>query len=547
MFRKKNKPKTVYGVERLIDGLTVDGKDIKKFYREIVTNPMFYFPVIVLSIMAYLPSLANTKRQFEDFHMERYIGKDGVMKTGRWWMWLLGQGFSLSGNDIANKYLGLLCLILGALMITGTFYCLTEKKGVLKYTIMAVTIIVFPLINEIWSYNLANLLVCFNYLLCGVTVYFVFMVNVSLVRKLFLSTLPFVLISSSYESGLFLYITLVFSLCAYLCVIGKLRVKEYFCVGIFLAVPLIIGTGVGSLIGHFIAAVTAMPFSRSGDTRVYWGRENAFQNLMLENFDRYFLRALIYVPIAVFVFAVFIWTIVLLKALLERKGMVFCSGILLFLSLFILSMCQGSFLPYRTAQNVTIFTAFVFFMLIERSEGHRKLFQGCMGVLMMLISLVESSFLLEVNLIDYQNAHNDEDLVRQIGYDLTAHYYGKPVIIVGHCYDEYNLYSKVLHDKIIVDTSTWNGELYNYLREKIVGSSANGMKYFDTNLWSVLFLAVLEASSLEQFFSYCGYDITVIPYYYISDQYPEVEELIQSGALHPLEIVDMGEYVVVGL
>ncbi len=528
-----------------VTGLHVDGKSIKTFYNDVVKHPLFYFPFLTLSIMAYLPSITNTKRQFEDFRIEIYFGDNGAQKVARWGMWLLARSLGLAGNDIANKYLGLIFLILGALVITAVFYCLTTKEGLLKYTIMATTITVFPLINEIWGYNVANLIVCINYLLCGIVVYGLIIVKGNLIKKLLLGSIPFIWISSSYEAGLFTYVTLVFAICFYLYIKRKISAAEYFSVGILLGVPLIIGSAIGVLIGYFISVITGTPYIKCGDTRSHWGEVDVFYNLIDSNFDRYFLRALIYVPITIFVFAVIILVTVLIKSIFERKIMVLLSGIFLFFSIFLLPMYQCFYLPYRVAQNVTVFTAFVFFLGLERSEAYSKFLQKAIGVFMILICLIQSSFLMNVNWIDYQIAHNDEDLVRQIGYNLTSKYYGKPVMLIprqSDIYGLYDIYSESLHKEVIIDVNTLNGKLYHSMR----GDSVIDMKYFDTNLYSVLLRgASLEDTAMELFFSYCGYEIDVISY--IPEDYPEVTELVESGKLHTLEIVDMGEYVVVGL
>ena len=518
------------------------------FYHDVIRKPQFFLPFVLLSIMAYWPSLVNTKRQFEDFNIDLYYGNSGNMRTGRWWMWLIGRSFGLTGNDLGNKYLGLLFLMMGGILIACSFYCLSKRKGLFQYTLAATTTVIFPLINEIWSYNTVNLLVSMNTFYCGLVVYSLLRQRGKTVNRLLLASIPFVLISSSYESGLFQYVTLVLCICAYLCMREGLRGKGFFLTGAYFAVPLILGTGAGLGIGHLISLIGGIPYEKYGDTGFHWASETARAEVFVGNFDRYILRALVYVPITIFVFAVLISLFLMLKALVRKRFWTLLSLVFALGSIFLLSVLQGSHLTYRAAQTVTVFTAFIFYLTAEWSEGHPELFRRGFIAFMGLICVWESSFLLKVNLMDYQIASNDEDLVRQLGYDLTAHHRGKEVIFTGHTFDLTHLPSRVLLDQIVVDTSTPNGHLYDELIRKLNGGvSAEGMKYFETNLWSVLYLTSNDAKAMEMYFSFCGYDIHVVPSDALAERYPEAEEYISSREIQVLEIVDLGNCVIVGI
>jgi len=534
-------------IKKAHEKLNCDERNLATFYREVVVKPSFYLPVLVLCIVAYLPSLTNTKRQFEDFHVEYYLGNNGVMKTGRWWMWLLGRSFNLAGNDILNKYFGFVLLILGALVICCTFYCLSNDNAIFKYSVLTATIVTFPLINEIWSYNVANLLVCMNFFLCGVVVYLYLHSRGNKKRIFGLSAVAFALISSSYESGLLLYVTYVLLLLWYAQYKHRINFKEFLFSGVILALPLFVGTVIGILVGRCIAIISGMPYERHGNTVSHWNDPNALQSVLIDNLDKYILRSLVYMPITLFSIAVFVWIIVLVKMMIKHSYCVCITGAIAFFSLFILSLYQGTSLAYRVAQNVTLFTAVSFFVIAEYANKHCTVMRRVINLLLLITCISEAACLCDINLRDYQSAHNDENLVRQIGFELTSHYYGKPVIFVGHLYDGYTIYSEYLQERVIVDTSSPMGKIYNKLHIYCYGYSAENMKYHETNLWSVLFLADRESASMEQFFSYCGYQISVIPYADNPDAYPEVKDLVESNGIHILEFADMGEYVVVGL
>jgi len=537
----KRNEKTSYNLERF----SIEGRDYRTFYKNVVTHPLFYFPFLTLTIMAYLPSFTNTKRQFEDFHMNYYMGPQGIMRTGRWAEWALAQFFSLKTNDIANKYLGMVFLILGALMIVCTFYCMSVNGGILKYTVFATMMTTFPLINEIWSYNLANIIVCLNYFLDGIVIYYLFVSHKTIKKKLIISSCVFTWMSASYESGILLYVTLILAILFYLVYI-KINYKDYFKTGIICAVPLFIGFFAAVFIGVLISILVHTPYMKQGDTIPHWKEIGALRKMIIGNIDHYLLRGLVYTPISIFVIIAAVFFVYIIVAAFRKKVMLFVAGGLLLCSLFMLSLIQGSWFPYREAQNIAAFIGFASFFAFVPLENRKSLYvKNAVSAMLMFLCIISAAYLQKINLLDYQIAHNDEELVRQLGYDLIQNYYGKPVMFVGHVYDGTELYSSVIMDEINVNLESGRGHIYSKLYENIAGEPIPKKKYIDTNLYSTLFLANVEPESLEQYFSYCGYEITVIPYAEFS--YPEVDELIAEKKLHSFEIVDMGTYVLVEL
>ena len=350
-----------------------DNRNTKSFYYDVARNPVFLYPLLFFCILAFLPSITNTKRQFEDFHMDKYFGSEGVMRTGRWGMYLWAKILGKPGNDVLNKAIGLAFIILSAVLISYIFYLLTRnKQGVIKYTIASTLFATYPLINEIWSYNVANSLVCINYFLSTLTVLVFIQWNTSVTKKIAVASVPATFLASSYEAGVFVYITLVCGILLILMVYKKISIRQYFLYGIVFAIPLVIGIAVGVTIGKTIAAVTNTTYLRFGNTGLHWKDSGALKTWLFGNIDRYVLRALVYLPITIFVISAITFLIVLVYWIIKNGSVFIIPGIILLLSLFLLSLYQGSFLPYRTAQNITVFITLVFFIIIELSENWTK-------------------------------------------------------------------------------------------------------------------------------------------------------------------------------
>ena len=501
-----------------------NGSDlIKNYIQNIVSKAQYWIPLLTLTILAYLPSFTNTKVQFEDFHWNQYYGSGKAMLSGRWWLYLWGH---VLNNDILSKYLGVVFLLLAAILTGAIFYHLSnERKQVLPYTVLSLIVSTYPLINEIWSYNGNNFIVASNLALISACILYALLSSAKDIVKTVVLSLALMLVASSYESCVFAYITLVLIVLFYQLIQGKKTVLECMKSGLRFAVPLIIGVILGTVIGYLICAIDGLTYTRYGDTGLHWGA-GALRSLLLGNFEHYVLRGLVYLPIFVFDVALAIFGCFCLSAVFRNRADVLLGGVVVVVSVFLQSLIQGSWLPYRTAQTLTYFSAFSFFLFMEYVTDQKRLKQSVLTVLVCVLCFSQSVFLSKVNTIDYRNAHNDESLVRQIGFELTTEYYGKPVLFVGHHYDTVYLYSDYIFQQMSVDSNSLNGRAFNKLRRMLdlKGLMLLNPKYFDTNLWSTLFLLNIEPSAMEQYFSYCGYSVSVLDNNDLQTDYPDVQD-----------------------
>lgn len=519
---------------------------VKRYIQSIVLKAQYWIPLLTLTILAYIPSFTNTKVQFEDFHWDLYYGSGKAMLAGRWWLYLWGH---VLNNDILNKYLGFIFLLLAAIITGAIFYYLSnERSRVLPYTVLSLMVSTYPLINEIWSYNGNNFIVASNLAIISACVLYALLSSAKDIVKTIVLSLALMLVASSYESCVFAYVTLVMVVLFYQLIRGRKTLLECMKSGLRFAAPLITGVILGTAIGYLICAIEGLPYFRYGDTGLHWGA-GALQALLLGNFEHYVVRGLVYLPIFVFDVALAIFGCFCLSAVFRKRAVVLLAGVVVVASIFLQSLIQGSWLPYRTAQTLTYFSAFSFFLFMEYVTDQKVLKRSILTAMVLVACFSQSVFLSKVNTIDYRNAHNDESLVRQIGYELTTEYYGKPVLFVGHHYDTVNLYSDYIFQQMSVDANSLNGEAYYKLRRilNIEGIMLLSPKYFDTNLWSTLFLLSVEPSAMEQYFSYCGYSIKVLDNNNLQADYPDVQTMYENGELHTLQFVDMGDYVVVGL
>ncbi len=517
----------------------------KEFVEQILAKRLFYFPLLSITLFAFFPSITNTRRMYEDFNWFVYFGEDKRMVSGRWGLYLVSRLLGDYYDDILNKFLGIFFLMAFSIMVCAIIYRIFRRKGIIKYTILASCITTFPLISEVWSFNYVNFLYCLGMLLVSTAYYILLKEKGDKFKRILIATVPFIYVSSSYEAPLFFYVSFVLIIFFYMAYEGKITFLKIVKDGIYYAAPLFLGSALGVMVGKIIAARLHVDYYKYGSTSILWGERGAFKNMIVENVDRFFLRGLVYYPIFVFDLALLFFGVELVYTLLKKRWDVFGVGIGVVISLFFLSIVRCDYMNYRTAQTIMIFTSVVFFFVLDKFSDKRTV-GVIVTAIFVFICVSQAAYLEKMNLLEYQNAHNDENMVREIGYDLTTNYYGKPVLFTGHRHDLYSLTSPRILEEVTVNDDSFNGRVYNFLKSKI-SYSTPATKFVDTSLYSVLYTSDASYLWMEQFFSYCGYSIDVLYNANIPEDYPEVQKMLDEESLHHLQIVDMGEYVLVNL
>ena len=127
-----------------------------------------------------------------------------------------------------------------------------------------------------------------------------------------------------------------------------------------------------------------------------------------------------------------------------------------------------------------------------------------------------------------------------------SQYEKKPVVFVGE--DPELPYW--IRRQVTVNESSWNGRLFRSIMIALDGSCDLNMKYVGTNVNPVM----PEYLQLQDLFSYCGYDITVVPDYFSGDNTVKLGDMRKEAAaiavrrgLGPYQIIDNGKYLIVNL
>jgi hypothetical protein len=147
---------------------------------------------------------------------------------------------------------------------------------------------------------------------------------------------------------------------------GRISFWEAIKEGVYFAIPLFSGSALGVMIGKIIGEISHLGYYKFGQTSIEWGTSGAFKTMVVENLDRYFLRAIVYYPIAVFGLAFLAFGVILVYTMIEKKIAAFVLGVAVCVSLFLVSLIRCNYMWYRTAQSITIFIGVVFFFVLDK-------------------------------------------------------------------------------------------------------------------------------------------------------------------------------------
>ena len=519
-----------------------------KFFNEILRRPIYWFCMIFALLLAFLFDLTNRTVGIDDLSRPYYIGDGNAMLAGtRWgktlWIRLLSD---CEYAPFIDKYLSIFFLIISAVLFSKLLYdYFGDREHFLLICILfSCSFVTFPLLNEVWVYNDSNVVAIGNEVLVAISVLLLLRSGNFFSRESFISSLLLAVVVSSYESAGFLYISVVLSvvLLDYIYRDGK----NWFRNGFRYAVPLVIAVILRYTIGFGLISLFHLKYQPNGATEIQWKLSEKLLSQIISLFsdtlNYYFGRGLIYYPITVFAAGFFMGTIWMMRHVFRGKDfMILILFILLCLSLFFQSFVQGTVMPYRTAQTIHYFSAFsLAVFILELSISKKRRVFAAMVVLASCMIYRQAVFLNRCLALNNQRSEIEASAAQQIGYRLKSMYDEKPVIFVGW-FD----YGENISRQIRPDYSTPWGFLYRKIAIHL-GWNYNLGKVYDTNISSVLVWntgAFHSQKMMAEYFSYFGYDILVRD----NDDVYEYRQIAIREGMKPLDILDIGEYIIVYL
>jgi hypothetical protein len=521
-------------------------KVIKAYLKDVVCKKEFIITQSLFLFLSFFYSLSNDSISIDDLARDLYYGSDLQTISGyRWGTFLINRLLSFVDHvPFADDAIAII-LMLSSSIVIGALLYMHEKEetiNIWKYIIFISIYCTYPLINEIWEYPCINIYIYLGILLNCFSIIFI---NCN--KKDYLSFIIagiYISISfSSYESSIFVYVLLVLIHEFF----EKADDNNYKIIknGLLYVVPLFIAAIIKYLVGYILIKILGLNYIQNGATSIGWFTEEfstCIKNI-IRNVWYYVGRAFSYFPIGEFAIALIIYFIIIIKRKFYNHQNVLFIGILIVVSLFLLSIVQGGMLTYRTAQTIQVFVPFVAFLLFNFLLSKRTL----LIILLLFVSFRQSLYLNKVLSLNVLRSENETSVIRQIGHELySEHDTSKTIIFCG----KYNL-EEFIEKQISVDTDSINGQIENYIR-KLTGHNERLYydEYISTNVNSIInwcMVAFDGQSMFKEYFSYCGYNINVIENFDEDDEIilNRYEEIAIKENMKPQEIKEFDDYILV--
>lgn len=474
--------------------------------------------VLFIALLGYGYGATHPVVNIDTLLGDYYVGSGQVMlRSGRFgmtlWSRITGYGTSLFESSYIISVMAVVMLIWAAVHFCILFRRASgDRISMPAYTVFSACLVSYPLMNEIWEYQGANLIVCGGYWLASVALLLIdqqlrqrkidFWMSVAAVGAL-------TIVCSSYESLVPVYVFGVF--CVLL--VQELQLpdwKKHLKQGLIYCLVLILGLLMRILCHKLILLLWHLTPMKNGDTKILWLESESIlkqlRYLIGSVVNNHFLAGFVYFPVGVFVICVIAVIISMIWNLVHKRVFAGLLEVGMLFSLEILSILQGYASYYRTCQVFALLVAFTCMMAANRLR-----FKNAAAFALCFLCLHQSVYLSRISVLNSMRFEEEKQVIQNVGLELTAHHdLSKPVVFVGH----YALNENITSQTEIARNP--RGYLYFDLFQKKFNDLFPQF-YVDSNLWhlpanniqSILNWGMLAYGSQEQmenlfgFFGYC--------------------------------------------
>ncbi|NTW95985.1 MAG: hypothetical protein HGB31_05130 [Erysipelotrichaceae bacterium] len=530
-------------------------KDVLKDFKNLIKNRFFLWPVLLASFLSYSYTIVNPSISLDDTAIARYVLGGELIAQGRFGMVLIASLFHFTSfTPYIFDTLAVLFLIVSSIL-----WCILLKRASndklhwVTYTVFAITLISYPLINEIFIYMGMGLFIGVSYFLTAIALLlFQNYSNKKSILSFVLMALILGFVFSTYES----FTTVFLSGILILMILEKLYspsvsfkclVEKLLTALVLIVLGVILKYGITALLMKVYGLI---PSTRA-DTGIVWFHQNFILVIkeIIMGFGYYFgIASLYYFPISMFIISVGVGFILFIKFSLQKKSFILLIlYVLLLLSLFSLTVLQGKITPYRASQVIGIFVGFMMMIFTQfiLTQVHKKWIKN--------LALGSISFLMLFQIIDINRGfivdklrYDEESAVMISVCEYVEDKYGlsKPIIFTGR----YEL-SDNIKQYIYLKKDSFGGYLYSLYKKNPSsdGSSKYLIKFTQTNGLSFINYGIHAFgevnTELLNYAKYLGYDLIQGT----DAMYEEAVEFSKSMPKWPSEgsVIERDEYILV--
>jgi len=370
------------------------------------------------------------------------------------------------------------------------------------------------------------------------------------------STILLFLAISLYESFMIVYLAAIFMILLLENIFSdeKIQIKKLVFKVLFFSIPVIMSMILFIFIPKFIIFVFNIEQNDFAQKIIYYkhlGFIETLKNLKSTLLIKYFINALFYLPITVFVISnIILITTSIIATIKKRRPLIVFIFIFLFISIMSLSIIQGFASPYRTCQAFAILCAFAFMVLsnIIISCNIKKIFKNIIFVLIFILVFYQAKNLHHIFYLNYVRYQEEKNTLIKVCNEIESEYgLDKPVVFVG----QYQL-SDYIIEEAYVDKDDFRIKIANKIlkifKEDI--KIKNNYKYIETNISSYLTwgtIAFGEANTeIYKLIEMLGYNLKQPDIQMLNEANEYIKETNQQS-LKETVIIEMDDYIIVNL
>lgn len=528
--------------------LTNQNLDLKESICKRITNPFYLIAVALTALGAYGFYLANPSPSIDWLSYDRYYS--GILfGQGRFTATIVERVLNLWDCPVwFEPLLGLVCFILGTLIMLAIFDGFTEYRSIVPSIVFSCIYISFPLLAEYFIYNGAILTVGGCTVLLSLALYFSIKYS-DIWRCLILPTVLMMFVFSWYECMILPYVGTVFAV-----FILKehtengIKTGEVISKGIFHAIVLGLGVGLEFVVTKAVMKLFSIKYNDFAQTQSYWEpTAKAFKNLFRSYASYWGLKVFCNPAFTVLFFAGIIFFILFVINAKRTKKF---SSVLIFLGalipVFAMTLFRGGGAEYRTEQGMPFFVAFTAFLLCLNVQSGKSLAKKAFAALFVFTLIIQIGASNKSYWINNQRFEEEKNVILTVNSQISENCdTNKPVVFIGG----YTM-SKHVNSLITVSDSSPFGKVLNrYVPKKSRATAKKKYDYIGNSYldWSIKY-AFDGNKPCEELYKFCNY-IGVSFKHCTRAQYNDAVKKYASIAPYPNKdcIVETDEYIVVKL
>lgn len=528
--------------------LSNENLSLKESVYKRITNPFYLIAVAITALGTYGFYLANPSPSIDWLSYDRYYG--GILfSQGRFTATIVEKALNLWDCPVwFEPLLGIICFILGTLIMLAIFDGFCEQKSIVPSIIFTCIYISFPLLPEYFIYNGAILTVGGCTVLLSLALYFSIKYS-DMLHSFFLPIILMMFVFSWYECMILPYVGIVFAVFILKDHKEKgIKTGEVIVKGLYHAVVLGLAVLAEAVITKVIIKIFSIKLNDYAKTESFWTASIKAVKYLIRSYISYWGLKFFCNPAFTILLAAGIVAFILFIINIKRTKKF--SSVILFLGslipVFAMTLYRGGGAEYRTEQGMPFFVAFTAFLLCLNIQSGKVLVKRAFAAIFVFALIIQIGASNKCYWINNQRYEEEKNVILTINSRLTENCdMSKPVIFIG----EYTV-SESLQDKITVSDSSFVGKIvHRFGSPKNYATAKKIYDYIGSSYltWSIE-SSFNNSRPEEELYKFCDY-IGVSFKHCTGEQYNEANKKYSKIKAYPNKdcIVETDEYIVVKL